>query len=116
MPSSARRSIRLRSGPVYRARRDATIAALAEDLPDARWVGEAAGLHLHVRLPDWVDELELAARAFDRGALVEDGAWHWARPSQAPPSIVLGYGGAHESHIRRGIRIIADAYETLSAA
>jgi DNA-binding transcriptional MocR family regulator len=54
--------------PVYSARRDATIAALAEDLPDARWLGEAAGLHLHVRLPEWVDELELAARAFERGA------------------------------------------------
>ena len=76
--------------PVYRARRDATIAALAKELPNARWVGEAAGLHLHVRLPEWVDELELAARAFERGAR--------SRTSGA----VFG--------------VDADAYATLSAA
>ena len=32
-----------------------------------------------------------AMAAFERGVLVEDAAWHWARPGDAPPSIVLGY-------------------------
>jgi GntR family transcriptional regulator / MocR family aminotransferase len=95
--------------PVYRSRRDATIDALATYMPDARWQGEAAGLHLHVRLTEGVNEHELAAAAFDRGALVEDGAWHWARPSEAPPSIVLGYGPVSEPSIRRGVAIIAEA-------
>jgi GntR family transcriptional regulator/MocR family aminotransferase len=95
--------------PVYRRRRDATLEALAEHMPEARWEGEAAGLHLHVMLPDGVDELELAAKAYERGVLVEDGAWHWARPDEAPPSIVLGYGSVGESAIRRGIAILADA-------
>jgi GntR family transcriptional regulator/MocR family aminotransferase len=98
--------------PVYRARRDATVTALAEHLPEARWQGEAAGLHLHVLLPDGVDELELAAKAYERGVLVEDGAWHWARPDTAPPSIVLGYGGVSEAAIRRGVVILGDAMRT----
>ena len=64
--------------PVYRARRDATIAALAEHLPEATWRGAAAGLHLHVTLPPDVDEKALAHAAFERGVLVEDARWHWA--------------------------------------
>jgi GntR family transcriptional regulator/MocR family aminotransferase len=95
--------------PVYRERRNATLEALAEHLPDAPWQGEAAGLHLHVLLPDDVDELEFAAAAYERGVLVEDGAWHWARPRGAPPSMVLGYGSVGESAIRRGVAIRADA-------
>jgi GntR family transcriptional regulator/MocR family aminotransferase len=99
--------------PIYRARRDATLEALAEQLPEARPQGEAAGLHLHVALPDGVDELELAAAAYERGVLVEDGAWHWAQPDKAPPSIVLGYGSVGEPAIRRGIGILADAMRAL---
>jgi DNA-binding transcriptional MocR family regulator len=45
----------------------------------------------------------------ERGVLVEDGAWHWARPDDAPPSIVLGYGATPEPAIRRGIGIVAEA-------
>jgi GntR family transcriptional regulator/MocR family aminotransferase len=95
--------------PTYRARRDATRKALGQHLPEVRPQGEAAGLHLHVLLPKGVNELEFAAEAFDRGVLVEDGAWHWAQPEKAPPSIVLGYGSLTEAVIRRGVAILADA-------
>jgi GntR family transcriptional regulator/MocR family aminotransferase len=78
-------------------------------MPEVRPQGEAAGLHLHVLLPKGVNELEFAAEAYDRGVLVEDGAWHWAQPDKAPPSIVLGYGSLSEATIRRGIAILADA-------
>lgn len=95
--------------PAYRARRDATIAALDALLPEARWQGAAAGLHLHVALPADVDEREVVVAAHRRGVLLEDAAWHWARPHEAPPSIVLGYGGAPEPTIRRGIVMLAAA-------
>lgn len=95
--------------PLYRARRDTTLDALANQLPKACPRGEAAGLHVHVLLPLEVDELEFAAAAYERGVLVEDGAWHWADPEQAPPSIVLGYGSVSESQIRRGVAALADA-------
>jgi GntR family transcriptional regulator / MocR family aminotransferase len=95
--------------PIYRERRNAMIAALAEHVPTARWQGAAAGLHLHVMLPDGVDERAVTFAAFDRGVLVEDAAWHWARPEEAAPSIVLGYGSCSEPMIRRGVALLADA-------
>ena len=100
--------------PVYRARRDATIAALDELLPEARWQGAAAGLHLHVTLPEGVDERAFALAAYERGVLVEDGAWHWAQRSEAPPSIVLGYGTLPEPSIRQGVALLADALEAVT--
>jgi GntR family transcriptional regulator/MocR family aminotransferase len=95
--------------PLYRARRDTTLDALAHLLPDARARGEAAGLHVHVLLPRGVDELRFAAATCERGVLVEDGAWHWADPEEAPPSMVLGYSSLSEPEIRRGVAALADA-------
>jgi GntR family transcriptional regulator/MocR family aminotransferase len=95
--------------PVYRARRDATIAALGELLPEVRHQGAAGGLHVHVTLPPGVDEEALARTAAARGVLVEEAARHWADPAQAPPSLVLGYGQISEPAIRRGIAILAGA-------
>ena len=94
--------------PIYRARRDATIAALQERLPEVHHQGAAAGLHLHVTLPAGVDERALAQAAADRGVLVEEAARHWADPAQAPPSLVLGYGPLSEPAIRRGIGVLAE--------
>lgn len=96
--------------PIYRDRRDATIAMLAKLLPTARWQGEAAGLHLHVTLPDDVDEQAVARAAYERGVLLELGGWHWASPG-ASPSLVLGYGSLHEPAIREGISAIALSVE-----
>jgi len=95
--------------PIYRARRDATIAALDELLPEAGHHGAAAGLHLHVTLPPGIDELALARTAAARGVLVEEAARHWADPALAPPSLVLGYGPLSEPAIRRGIGALAGA-------
>jgi GntR family transcriptional regulator/MocR family aminotransferase len=99
--------------PIYRARRDATIAALAEHLPEATWRGAAAGLHLHVTLPLDVDEKALAHAAFERGVLVEDARWHWADGTGVPPALVLGYGAVPEPAIRRAIATLADAVAEL---
>jgi GntR family transcriptional regulator / MocR family aminotransferase len=95
--------------PIYRRRRDAAIEALAALLPEASWRGEAGGLHLHVVLPDGVDERALARAAFERGVVIEDAAWHWARREQAPPSLVLGYGAVTEPTMRRAIAVLAEA-------
>jgi GntR family transcriptional regulator/MocR family aminotransferase len=96
--------------PVYRDRRDAAITALAAILPDARGHGESAGLHLYVTLPDQVDDAAVARAAYDRGVLVEPGAWHWAAPEHTP-SFVLGYGSAAAPEIRRGLEVIRDAID-----
>jgi GntR family transcriptional regulator/MocR family aminotransferase len=100
--------------PIYRARRDVTIAALAELLPEASWQGAAAGLHLLLKLPAGVDERKLVYGAFTRGVLLEDAAWHWAHPEEAPPSVVLGYGSAPEPALWRGIEAIADTVAAMA--
>jgi GntR family transcriptional regulator/MocR family aminotransferase len=92
----------------YRARRDLLVAALAEELPEARVEGIAAGLHATVRLPDGDDEsaiLEEAARR--RIALEAMGAYREAAPGA--PTLVLGYGRIAEPSIRAGVRALAEA-------
>jgi GntR family transcriptional regulator/MocR family aminotransferase len=42
--------------------------------------------------------------------LVEGAAWHWARPRDAPPALVLGYGALSEQAIERGIRALGAAW------
>ena len=71
-----------RTRGVYRARRDALVAALARRLPDCRPAGVAAGLHLVVHLPAGTDE----AAVLERGALAR------GRPVRARPSTASSRG------------------------
>jgi len=59
--------------PLYRRRRDVTLAAVARHLPEATASGVAAGLHLYVRLPDDCDERALvrAVRQIGRASCRE---------------------------------------------
>jgi hypothetical protein len=52
---------------LYRRRRDALLAAVAEHLPGWQPVGIAAGLHVLLRLPDGVDDSLVQQRIADRG-------------------------------------------------
>jgi GntR family transcriptional regulator/MocR family aminotransferase len=96
--------------PLYRRRRDTALSALAAHLPAAAPRGVAAGLHVYVDLPDGCDERDLVRRAGAHGVLVEGAAWHWARPRDAPPALVLGYGALSEQAIERGIRALGAAW------
>jgi GntR family transcriptional regulator/MocR family aminotransferase len=100
--------------PIYRRRRDATIKALAELLPQARWQGEAAGLHLHLSLPGGVDPQLLTAAALARGVLVEDAARHWADPGRARPALVLGYATLSEPAVPHAIGVLSDAIDAVA--
>ena len=102
--------------PIYRARRDATIDAVAECLPEAAWQGAAAGLHLHLLLPGDVDVPALTELALGHGLLLEDGAWHRADPPSAAPSVVLGYGTMPEVTVRRGVALLAQVLERTRSA
>jgi GntR family transcriptional regulator/MocR family aminotransferase len=89
--------------PVYRARRDRLLAALAAHLPGVRPQGEAAGLHLLLRLPDQADPDVVVAAAAAHGLMLENAAVHWADPATAPPALLVGYGAIREDAIARGI-------------
>jgi GntR family transcriptional regulator / MocR family aminotransferase len=98
---------RLRSA--YRARRDALVAALAEELPDATVRGIAAGLHATVELRADDDEDAIVAAIRARRIAIDTMAEHWAGPRTGPPMLLLGYGQVAEVAIRPGIRTIAEA-------
>jgi GntR family transcriptional regulator/MocR family aminotransferase len=91
----------------YRARRDALIAALAQELPEAEVVGIAAGLHVTARLP-FGDEDALREEAARRRILFE--TMRDFRPDDdGPLTLMLGYGQLSEPAIRAGVRELAAA-------
>ena len=98
---------RMRSS--YRARRDALIAALADELPDTRVSGIAAGLHATVRLPDSDDEAAIVEEARARRIEVGPMAENWADPAGRPPALLLGYGQIQEAAIRPAVRALREA-------
>lgn len=79
----------------YRRRRDALVAALAEQAPHVRVTGIAAGLHAVLQLPPGApSEVELLARAEEFELAVTGLSWHLADPAlapDAPPALVVGY-------------------------
>ncbi len=99
----------------YRARRDALIAALAEELPDTKVSGIAAGLHATVRLPDSDDEDAIVQEARRRRIEVGPMAENWADPAGRPPTLLLGYGQIQEAAIRPAVRALAEVRSAVRA-
>ncbi|HEY3333864.1 MAG TPA: PLP-dependent aminotransferase family protein [Candidatus Limnocylindrales bacterium] len=95
-----------RMRPVYRARRDALLAALERHHPGLRPVGASAGLHVLAWLPEEIDESEVVARANDAGIAVPGLRQRWIG---APlPGLVFGYGAITEQRIQPGIAALAE--------
>jgi GntR family transcriptional regulator/MocR family aminotransferase len=92
---------------LYQERRDALVAALAEEVGPALRVGPSdTGMHLTARLPRHVDDVALVRRALDRGLEPRALSRHYAGP--APESgLVLGYSGVAPSELRRAARVLA---------
>ena len=99
------RRMRLR----YRARRDALIAALAEELPDASVHGIAAGLHLTVRLSGAHDEARLRAAAQGRGIALSTLSDYRPDAFALDPTLLLGYAQLSEASIPHAVRELAAA-------
>ena len=91
---------------LYRARRDALIAALQEHLGDLIAIGPAdAGIHLLARLPAGVDDLALAEAASGAGVACMPLSPHYQRAPQ--PGLLLGFGGMPEERLAEGVRQLA---------
>jgi GntR family transcriptional regulator / MocR family aminotransferase len=91
-----------------RSRRDALLRALAEQLPEARVQGIAAGLHLLITFPELaasVQDTELAERILQAGVLVHPLSWHRQRPGV--PGIILGYAAHTPDQLRAAVQRIA---------
>jgi GntR family transcriptional regulator/MocR family aminotransferase len=89
--------------PVYRSRRDRLLVELDAHLPQLRPSGEAAGLHLLLRLPAGLDPGTVSEAAADHGIQLEQASWHWADRDEAPSALLIGYGALRESTLAQGI-------------
>jgi GntR family transcriptional regulator / MocR family aminotransferase len=97
-----------RMRPIYRSRRDALLAALAEHLLELEPAGIAAGLHLVAWLPDDLDEAEVIAAAAREGVAVAGVSPY--RLSPAPRGgLIFGYSNLEERQIADGVARLAQA-------
>ncbi|WP_026316349.1 PLP-dependent aminotransferase family protein [Actinokineospora enzanensis] len=95
-----------RSRQLYRRRRDALLAAVANELPGWRPHGVAAGLHLVLRLPEGTDDGalqdELARRGINAPALSR-----YALSASPFPGLVVGYAALSVDRLRAAVGEIA---------
>jgi len=95
-------------------RRDALTSSLAAKLPEATLaLRPQGGMHLWVRLPDGVDDVELAALAATEGVAVTAGrAWF---PAEADgPHLRLTFGETSADLIPEGVERLARALHRLA--
>ncbi len=93
-----------RTRRLYRRRRDALAAALAEYLPQVRIGGAAAGLHLLAWLPEGADESAIAGAARRRGVAVHAIHRHCTCVAPMPPALILGYAQLAEPALRHAVQ------------
>jgi GntR family transcriptional regulator/MocR family aminotransferase len=93
----------------YRARRDALVEALNEELPGVTVRGIAAGLQVTVELPAGDDEQAICAEARRRRIELESMSDFRPGGPPRPPALVLGYAQMPEGAIRAGVRELAAA-------
>jgi len=95
-----------RMRPIYRARRDRLLAALAAHLPEVRPAGASAGLHVLAVLPSTLDEAAVVDRAAAAGIALSGLTPRRIAPG--PPGLIFGYGAITEAEIEPAIRRLAD--------
>jgi GntR family transcriptional regulator/MocR family aminotransferase len=91
---------------LYAERRAVLVDALRRDLPRLEILGDAAGLHLAVALPDGRPDRETAERAAAQSvwAMPLSACYVSARPRQG---LVLGFGGSSARELRDAVRKLA---------
>jgi len=96
-----------------RARRDALIDAVAQELPGARVSGVSAGLHALVRLPRAVELQALLAGAAAQSLGIYPLNLHRIDPGGGVEALVMGYANLSEPAIAEGVRRLAGVLEKL---
>jgi 2-aminoadipate transaminase len=99
----------------YRQNRDAMVAALERELPDASFIVPKGGYYIWVTLPDGVDGDRLARVATDEGVTVLAGSKFFASPDTPHPKnhLRIAYSHATPDEVAEGIRRLAAAYRAL---
>ena len=93
----------------YRARRDATIAAVGRELPDAKIRGIAAGLHVTVTLAHQIEEAALLEACAARRVSISTISDYVEGAFATDPTLLLGYAQLHEAAIPAAVAELAAA-------
>jgi GntR family transcriptional regulator/MocR family aminotransferase len=96
-----------RSSRLYAERRNLTCRMLA---PYGRVVGQDAGLHITLLLPDHVDDQVLAAKARAAGVAVAPLA-DYRRTIQGPPGLVIGYATPTDQDLMKALETLVALLE-----
>ncbi|MGB9377538.1 MAG: PLP-dependent aminotransferase family protein [Mycobacteriales bacterium] len=93
-------------------RRDALVEAVRSELPNVNIERvPQGGLHLWLRLPDGLDDTDVAAGCARRGLLVSPGTPYHAGEPPAP-YLRLTYGGADIADLQCGVEVLAAVLRT----
>ncbi len=95
-------------------RRRALADAVATHAPRTRIEGNAAGLHVLLRLPGPVDAAEVVRRARERGVGVYPLSGWSADPPAETYALVMGYGSLTPAAVVEGVRRLGAALEPLT--
>ncbi len=103
-----------RARHIYRQRRDALMAALAQHLPGVPVHGAAAGLHVLLRLPDDADDVGIVAAAARQGIGVNPlSPMSRSNPERGQ---VLGYSRLSVDPIDAAVAALADCLAQASSS
>jgi DNA-binding transcriptional MocR family regulator len=94
---------------LYRARRDALLAALAEHMPGASWTQPRGGFFTWVTLPNGLDAAALLPAAEARGVSYVPGRRFYATGDGGRSTLRLAFTRYAESDLAEGARRIAAA-------
>lgn len=99
---------------VYRARRDAMLAALQEGMPaGVRWTRPLGGMFLWITLPDGMDAAVLLKESMTRGILFVPGVGF--HPDRCGTNTLrLNFVSASPESIRQGVRTLSSLVHTWS--
>jgi len=89
---------------LYADRRTHTCAVLS---PYGRIVGQDAGLHITLLLPDGEDDLRIARAAREAGVVVAPLS-EYRRSVAGPPGLVIGYATPSTSDLHKALTILTE--------
>jgi len=95
-------------------RRDATVAALERDIPDAAFVAPEGGYFLWVELPEGTNVAGIASAASERGVTFQKGTDFLIEGGEN--ALRLAYSGVTPEQIADGIERLAEAYRAVVGA
>jgi 2-aminoadipate transaminase len=103
---------------VYRQNRDAMVAALRREMPDATFEVPKGGYYIWLTLADRVDGDRLARAASEGGVTVLPGSKFFANPDVPHPRnhLRIAYSHATSEEVDDGIRRLAAAYRAMNSA